>query len=214
LCGYEIDLKIYKSGSDLLFDLEEPKFHHTLDILLLDIGMPGLSGVETAVEARKIGYEGVLIFVTADNRHYEEAFDVMAFNYVVKGDHSAERFIEVFSKALSMAAKYRNNNVIFSNGSDLCKISIDQITYFEIIKGSLTVRYNGQKFEIRSTLEKIEEELSDRGFQRIHRNYIVSLTQVRSITYSEVIMQDGTSLPVGRRYYPELKSAVERITTG
>ena len=208
----DIEIKEYESGSDLMLDLENPKFYSILDILFLDISMPGISGIETAKAAREVGYTGIIIFLTVSKEHYEEAFDVGAFNYIIKGEHDGKRFEEIFLKAVRLAEELRKEVIVLSGGYELRQIAVRDIEYFEVIKRVLTVYYNDEKFKFTSSnLESLEGRLFDHGFQRIHRNYLVSLLHIKKLTYKEVTMRSGSVLPVGRKYYPDLKNAVEKI---
>ena len=211
---HDIDstIETYVNGNDLLFDLDDPKYCAALDLLLLDIKMPGIDGVQTAKEARKNGYNGIIVFVTASKEHYESAFDVGALNYITKGEHDWERFEKIFLEAVRRAGDMRQDVITLSGDNGLNQIEVRRIAYFEIIKGNMTVYCDCQEtHSCTSTLEKLEKQLSERNFQRIHRNYLVSLLHIKSISFKGVLMQDGTELPVGRRYYPELKEAVEKL---
>lgn len=205
-----IELKAYNSGSNLLFDMENPKFHSALDIIFLDITMPGIDGIDTAKAAREIGYTGVIVFITGSTKHYENAFDVGAFNYLVKG-HSWDRFESVFLKSVMHADEMRQQEIVLSGGGELRKIKIRDISHFEIIKRVMTVYYGDEKFEFISTFEKLENQLYKQGFQRIHRNYLISLLHVKNVNHKEVTMMNDTVLPVGRAYYADLKQEIEKI---
>ncbi|MCL2432892.1 MAG: LytTR family DNA-binding domain-containing protein [Clostridia bacterium] len=206
------EVMLYKNGNDLLFDLEDPMYYNTLDLLFLDIAMPGLDGVDTAKAARRIGYTGVIVFITASKAHYESAFDVGAFHYLTKGEHNWERFEEIFLKAVAQAESRRQENVVLPlPGGDIQQVQVQDILYFEMLKGVLTAHCETQSYECVSTLEKLESELKKYGFQRVHRSYVLCLLYVKSISYQEVIMQNGTALPVGRKFYPELKEAIRKM---
>ena len=209
---YNIDVAIkeYNSGSDLMFDLEDPKFHNTLDLLFLDISMPGLSGVEVAREAREAGYTGVIIFVTASDEHYGDAFDIGAFHYIRKGD-SAARFEEIFLKAVDMAGTINQKEISLSGWGEIRKIKVNSIHYFEVINRIIFVYYDDQEFQFQGNLSILEEQLADAGFMRIHRNYLISLSHVESITFKFVLMTNGKELPVGRTRYSDLKEAVKNM---
>jgi DNA-binding LytR/AlgR family response regulator len=206
----EAEIKTYKSGSDLLFDLEDPKFFGTLDLLFLDIAMPGVDGVETARCARKVGYSGLIIFITSSDKHYADAFDVGAFHYITKGE-SAQRFEKIFMKAVEMSKELHKEHILLSSWGEFKKIKIRNIYYFEVNGGVTTVVYNNDRFDFTGSLSGLEVRLEKCGFQRVHRKYLVSLTHVKSITHTEVIMENGDVLPVGRTHYPELKEEIERI---
>jgi DNA-binding LytR/AlgR family response regulator len=207
----DIEIKSYVSGSDLLFDLEDPKFFSTLDLLFLDITMPGIDGVQTAKYARKIGYTGLIIFITASDEHYAQAFDVGAFHYIPK-DGNIKRFEEIFVRALDLSKEIHQEQIFLFAWGELKQIKIREIYYFEVVKGTMTVFYEGDKsFEFNGTLDKIEERLKDSGFQRIHRNYLVSLPHVKGATYTEITMTNGVVLPVGRTHYHELKDEINKL---
>jgi DNA-binding LytR/AlgR family response regulator len=206
----ETEIKVYESGDDLLFDLEDPKFFNTLDLLFLDIAMPGIDGVETARYARKIGYTGLIIFITSSHEHYIDAFDVGAFHYIVKGEDMS-RFEDIFMKAVEVSAEIHQEKILLSAWGELKQLKIRDIYYFEVLKGTMTVYYDGGVFEFNATLDRLEERLKDCGFQRIHRNYLVSLIHVKSVTYTETIMVNDAALPVGRTFYPELKEGIKRM---
>lgn len=211
---HNIDAKIkaYINGSDLMFDLEEPRFRNTLDLLFLDITMPGIDGVEVAREARDLGYNGVIVFITSSKEHYSDAFDVRAFHYLVKGE-SAARFEEIFLSAVELSQDANREEVVLSGlGGELKNIKLNSIEYFEIANGVLTVYYDSQKFKFLGSLNKLEDQLKDNGFQRIQRNHLVSILHIKSISFNGVTMLDGKELPVGRKYYPDLRNAVSSLT--
>jgi len=206
-----IEIKTYINGDDLLLDLEDPRLYLTLDLLLLDINMPGINGIETAQTARQVGYTGVVVFISASKRYYESAFDVGAFHYITKGEHSYERFEEIMLKAVAQAELKRRGTLTLYNSGEVRQIKAEEIEYIELVKRVTTVYYAGQTFCCTYTLEKLEQELSRGGFLRIHRSCLVSLAHVQRISYEQVTLRSGAVLPVGRKYYPELKEAVMRM---
>ena len=209
--GIDVGIREYESGSDLMFDLEDPKFHNTLDILFLDISMPGISGIETAKQARKAGYTGVIVFVTSSEEHYRDAFDVGAFNYITKGEN-IKRFEEIFLKAADAAKEKQSERITLSGWRELEHIEIRSIVYFEVVKGIITVYYDGdKKFAFNGSFGRLENELSHHGFYRLHRNYIVSLVHVKKISFTEVTMTNGDVLPVGRKRYRDFKTTIEKL---
>ena len=84
-----------------------------------------------------------------------------------------------------------------------------EIRYFEIMQKIVTVYYSDTSFEFVSTMGKLENLLFAKGFVRISRSYMVSTKYIASFSYDKVIMADGTELPVGRKYYKDLKVAMK-----
>ena len=88
-------------------------------------------------------------------------------------------------------------------------IPLTDILYFEVIRRIITVHYGSEAFEFYSTMGKLENMLSQKGFVRIHRAFIVGHRHVASIKNNEVVMRDGTRLPVGRTYLKKLREKQE-----
>lgn len=210
---YKIDLAIkdYTSGDSLLFDMENPQFFSKVDIIFLDIRMPGSDGIQVANEVRRLGYNGIIIFITVSDKHYEDAFDAKAFNYVRKGREFLARFEKIFLEAVKTAENAQQDIVIFSCCGEFRQILIKDISYFEIVKNIIVVHYNDDSFEFVSSLGKIEEQLYGHGFQRVHRSFLISLYYVQSYTYGELTMTDGTKIPVSRKYNQDLKEALNEM---
>lgn len=206
----DLEMKEYESCESLLFDMEEPGFLGLIDVLFLETDMPGLNGIHISNEARRLGYRGLIIFLTGSAEYYEEAFDANAFNYVRKGKEHLPRFENIFVNAAQAAHKVKKEYVIFNCAGEYCQIEIGDIKYFEIKDHIIEVHYKNKCFEFISTLGKIEAQLFGRGFQRIHRSFLVSLDYVTKMTYEEVTIKGGNKLPVGRTYCSTLKTAMDK----
>ena len=201
----DLSIKEYLRGGDLMCDLEEPRFYNTLDILFLDIRMPGISGVSVASEARRLGYSGVIVFITASDEHYRDAFDIGAFNYIRKGE-SVSRVEEVFLSAVETAKQINSAHITLGSWGEIRKIPIGAIDYFEVDKKKVFCYYDGGKFGFPGTLCPLEERLKDSGFIRIHRNYLISLSRLDSVSYTHAVI-GGKRLPVGRTHAKPLHDA-------
>ncbi|MDR0490695.1 MAG: response regulator [Oscillospiraceae bacterium] len=208
--GIDAEIKKYESGNDLMFDFDEPKFQNTLDLLFLDISMPGPSGIDIAREARELGFTGIIIFITGSEESYREAFDVGAFHYITKGE-SVQRFEEILLKAVESSRNSDRKEIVLSGWGEIKKLKISSIEYFEIINRIITVHYDNEEFEFQGSFQKLEEQLADKGFLRIHRNYLVSLSYIKSMTYNEAVMISGKTLPVGRKHHDGLKAAFGNV---
>lgn len=214
-CGIELEIKTYVNGNDIMFDIEEPKYLQKVDMMILNINMPGPSGIEVAKYARKSGYHGLIVFLTASQKHYEPAFDVRGFNYITKNEHAPKRFEQVFRAAIKEIKSNTKEAIVLSGAGQYRQIRVASIKYFEVEKHIITVFYgNDESFEFSSTLNKLENQLENRGFFRAQRAYLINMIHVLRVTFEAVVMKDGTKLPVGRKYYKELKEAFEDFCKG
>ena len=202
-------IKQYESSSDMLFDLDSPKLREELDILFLAADAPAYDGIETAYTLRRMGYGGQIIFMAQDHpgKRIEDIFEAQGADYLLKS--SSHRFEPIFERAIETVREIREEYVLYNRVGQYRQIAISDILYFDVRKNLVCVHYNHDSFEFLSTLTKVQMQLCERGFSRIHRLYVVSLDHVRSLTYTEAELSDGTKLPVGRTYYAAVKDALE-----
>lgn len=204
----QIKLKQYEHGEALLFDLEDTKVMNTVDIVLLDINMPGRNGIDVAHKLREYGYQGAIIFITKSEEHWRSAFDVKAFNYITKDNDIKERFMKVFWEAAEAAESRRGKTLLLSSVGETRQIAVGSISHFEVNQHLVTVYYNKDKFEFISSLVKIENMIFGNDFIRVHRSFLVSVSHIEKYNESEVVMMNGTVIPISRRYLTALKTAM------
>ena len=169
------------------------------DLIYLGFG-PGCDGIGLAQSLREAESRADIVFFTRDRERVFEAFDVSALHYLLDGQVSVSKFDEVFRRAELHASQRTQASIVLSCAGEQRRLPISQIYYFEVINRIVTVHYVGGTFEFYSTLSKIEDSLSSKGFVRIHRAYLVSQRFITGATHSEITLADGTKLPIGGRY--------------
>ena len=97
----DTELISYDSVSRLLFDMEDKL--NLIDIMILDINMPGINGMDFAKNIRENSYKGEIIFLTCSKDHMPGAFDVRAFNYIVKGETDIKRVEKIILDSIAVA---------------------------------------------------------------------------------------------------------------
>ena len=169
-----------------------------IDLLLLDIEMPGMTGLELT---KKLGNKSpLIIFTTAKPDYAVEAFELNVADYLVKPVLPA-RFLQAIEKAkeLTVATKKEDKPaeqdfVFVKDNGILKKINVEDIMYLEAM-GDYVKVYTGQRFHVlHSTLKSIEEKLPQSKFVKVHRSYIVSLSKIDFI-------QDG-AITIGKASVP------------
>src|SRR5215469_16340734 len=153
-----------------------------VDLLLLDIEMPGMTGLELT---KNLGKKSpLIIFTTAKTNYAVDAFELNVVDYLVKPIDPA-RFLKAIekvkealeSKRAEVEVKDKEFVFIKDNGV-LKKISADDILYLEAM-GDYVKIFTSQKFHIvHATLKSIEEKLSSSKFMRVHRSYIIALNKI------------------------------------
>ena len=205
----QVAIQSYDSGETLL---KQWQWSNT-DVLFLDIHMPIKDGVEVANELRAKGYQGEIIFLTVSKQHAVHAFNVDAFHYLVKGDTDQTKIEKVFMHAYADLIEKERTYITLSRGGDLRNIAVDSIYYFEMKNRRLTVYYQeNESFEFYSTLDKIEKELKDEGFVRVHQGFLVNMNKSKkSQNTKEINIVNGDVVPIGIRY---AKRYEERLDCG
>ncbi len=196
------------------------------DIVFLDIQMPKLTGFEML---ELLDNPPVIIFTTAYDQYAIKAFEVNAADYLLK-PFSAERFGEALKKAkLLLKNKSRGSEIIsglithtqettdylerivIKDGSKIHIIPVDTISCIEAQDDYVMIHSSVGSLLKQKTMKYFEEHLSPDDFLRIHRSYIAAISRIKKIELVEkesyqLILDDGTRLPVSKSGYDKLKS--------
>lgn len=173
------------------------------DVILLDIQMDGLDGMETAQRIRAMEPRTYIIFVTAlfTGSLVADAFDVRAFQYIVKDD--LPRTLPAALNSLVKDLKARSITVVVNRRE--VDLALADILYFEIDKRITAARMiRGRIVRFYMQVLELEEHLEGKGFIRCHRSFLVNGKQIRSVTSHRAIMSDYSEIPVGRSYYDQV----------
>lgn len=185
-----------------------------IDILLLDIEMPGMNGIELT---RNLGRNGpVIIFTTAKKDYAIEAFDLSVADYLLKPVRPA-RFIQSIDKARELLESRHkelhspDNEFVFIRDNGVLKsIRLDDILYLEAM-GDYVKLYTSRRFHaIHSTLKSVEEKLPLSRFMRVHRSYIVALDKIEALEDGSIIIQKE-AIPVADAYRAAFNSRLNLL---
>lgn len=204
--GIPIRLSTFSSGDELLFKMEDESGFP--DLLYLDILMPGTMGVDAAKKMRLMNIPSEIVFLTKHPEYMKDAFDVEALNYILKQEED-ERFERVFLQAVAKIRKKEQEVISFTCAGETRMIPVSDIRYFEVKNYVITVYYIGGQFEFYSTLGKIENALLGRKFIRSHRSFLIAIKEIKSLSRKGVVLLDGTELPMGRKYWNEVKEITD-----
>jgi DNA-binding LytR/AlgR family response regulator len=174
-----------------------------VDIILLDIEMPGMSGIELT---RNLGNKRPLIIFTTSKKDYAaEAFDLNVADFIVKPVTPA-RFIQAIEKAKEILqsnreeVSLREDEFIFIRDSNVVKrLKLDDILYAEAMGDYVKLHTPQRFFAIHSTLKAVEERLPISRFFRVHRSFIVAVDKIDTIQ-NGVIIINSKAIPVADAY--------------
>lgn len=182
------------------------EYDQDFDILFLDIKMAVMDGLETAKLLKERGREFILIFITSAEEYVYDAFDLEAFQYLVKpvDDEKLER---VLFSAVNKKIRPRENFLILSRNRQVSKINLDDVLYFEITGRIIRIHFKDRCTDYYEKISDLERKLSALDFFRCHKSYLVNLKLVREFTKTEIIMENGERLFLSRRRAQEFSRA-------
>lgn len=203
--GQEADVRLecvaFKSAESFLFEYEENK---NFDILLLDIQMGKMNGVELA-ECVRAGDNSVqIIFITGFSDYILRGYDVGALHFLLKPVEK-EKLFKVLFKAKENLKK-EEKYILVSSDSGSVKIKLSDIFYIEAFGHESVIYLKEQNIASKLSVSAVEKMLGS-GFVHTHRSYIVNLEKISGITASEVFLDCGKKIPVSRRLYNALNRA-------
>lgn len=176
------------------------------DIVFLDISMEKLDGVQTAKQIRAFHSDTAIVFVTAFIDYALEGYKVDAVRYILK-DTMDQAVTECMDAILH---RKKTARVAFSFMEGEKKLYTDNILYIESRKHKSVFFYMENdlvSYQIYEKLDVIEEKLSECGFLRIHKSYLVNMKHIRKINHYTASLDCGTELPVPRMKYQAVKEA-------
>lgn len=201
LRGHVCRICTFPSGEAFLFAYEEDKAY---DILLLDVKMRNISGIDLARRIRQEDDRAEIIFLTSYFEFAGEGYDVDALHYLLK-PVSEEKLMQVLDKAAEKLAEQPPHVVIAFEGSTI-KLYEAQILYVESFLHYISIHTAEGEYKIKENISSFGEKLSN-AFFRTHRSYLVSLRHIIRISRTSVTLEGEIELPLARGKYDEINRA-------
>lgn len=197
-----VELLSYVDAKAFLFAYGQEK---DFDLLLLDVEMPGMSGIALAKEIRQENRAVQIIFITGYYEYFSDGFDVSALHYLIK-PVDAGKLYPVLDRAVDNLA-YRERAVLVSTADGEFKIPQADIWYIEAENVHVIVHTAGGDYRMRIALAKFSAQL-DETFFKVHRSFVVNLKYIKRITRTEITMVNGDTVPISRGMYDAVHAAV------
>lgn len=197
-------IRQFQSGRELLQALE------SFDIIFLDIIMQELDGMKTAQLFRKKAFDKILIFVSSSREYVFEAYDVEAFQYLLKPVDD-RKLKSVLRKAVLKTERRSQEFIVVSRERQKKKLFLDDIYYFEINGRVVDVHGAEGIFTYYEQIGELEDKLRDKGFFRCHKSYLINLKYVDGYNRQEVILGNGETIVIAKRRYEEFCQKVLEV---
>lgn len=187
---------------------------HKIDLVFLDINMPEISGISFT---KSINKDIKIIFTTAYRDYAVEGFELQAVDYLLK-PISFERllkaintYFEVYSDSkLNINQQVKSNNFMFVRADRrMIKIDFNAIIYIESYSDYIKIHLASEAIITRETISAIEVKLPKHQFIRIHRSFIIALSQITSFTNEHITIKDK-ALSISRSYKKEVLKLLEQ----
>lgn len=198
--GTDVSVSEFPTAEAFLFEYEEL----VPDLVLLDIEMPGMNGVELAKRLRERNKLIQIVFITGFSEYIAEGYEVAALHYLLK-PVSPEKLFSTLDRALEKQ-EIDGRKIVFQTSVETVQLLFYEIRYIEVIKNYITI-YAKDSYTVKRTLKEIEKELDER-FLRVGRSYIVNLHFVSRVTRSEIFLRGGGSVPLPRGAYETVNRAI------
>lgn len=205
----EFSVEVLSSALELL------ETRHPCDIYFLDIGLPGVNGMEAAQIIRQTDEVTPIVFVTDLAQYAVRGYSVDALDFMVK-PVGYQDFALRMRRALRVMARNDGARVTLPTATGLRVVALRDVVFIEIIKHDLYWHVAGvaEPLRMRGSLKALEEELPQDRFCRIAAGYIVNMGHIKAASGSEVVMSDGTRLAVSRSRKAEALAAFSRFAGG
>lgn len=201
------ETETYTRSENLLYDITEDGFYY--DILLLDIEMPGITGMELAEKIRPHLPDVRIIFITSHMEYAIDAYELSIFRYVPKNDLE-KRLPSAVLDAVRLAELEEGRVYTIRTNSRLERIPYKSIYYIERDGKNAAIVTAAGVSKVRRTLAQIHEELDAEEFIYIDRGCIVNLIHIAQVKGNTAVLKDGSVLPVSRSHLQSVKEEINR----
>lgn len=179
---------------------------NTVDILFLDVEMPGMTGLELL---RVLNERPLTIMVTANKEYAVEAFELNVVDFLVKPFSlsrvtlAVEKAVELLLMRNSQLKRVEEDHFFIRDNKAIRKVQLADIRWIESKGDYVKIITTGLIHIIHSTLKNMEDNLPENKFARIHRGYLISLDKLEYIEDGAAYI-NGIALPVSETYKNEL----------
>lgn len=203
--GNDVFMSVFPSSESFLFQYAEDKNY---DILLLDVEMRELSGIDLAKRVRAERGRAEIVFITSHFEFIAEGYEVDALHYLVK-PVAEQKLFEVLDRAAERLALEPPSVVVNCDGGTMKLLEAD-ILYIESFAHYIEIHTPTDVYRLKESITAFGKRLSG-DFFRAHRSYIVNLKAVERISRSSLRLAGGAEIPLARGKYDGLNRAfIER----
>ena len=189
--GHAGVVRCFTSGEQLVWSRER------FDIVLMDIKLAGMSGMDAVQALRGHGKDSAVVFVTSCADEVYRAFDVDAVHYLLKPVED-DRLFHALDKAVERSGFRDSRGIAVPAGGTVQRVALRHILYCEAMDHKLYLNTAEGVVEYSGRLDTLESQLDDR-FYRCHRSYVVNMHHVHARESGFAVLNGGDRVPISRR---------------
>lgn len=187
------EVAYYSSAEELIRNMDR-----STEILLLDISMCGMTGMEAAKKLRAAGFAGDIIFITSMEQYAIEGYSVHAFGFITK-PVVFDEFKQTLLSCLKKRDSQKKNVLAVETAGGTEIINVNDIIYAEVYQHSTSfILKRGRHLVSPVQLNELEGKLAPQGFFRCHRSYLVNMRCITKIGQSELVLSGENTVPLSR----------------
>lgn len=178
----------------------------SIDVVITDIEMPGLNGINMAKELKNLQPRIQFIFVTNYTEYIQEVFSVNPVYYILK-PIDENKLAEALDKAINELSESDKRCLNITSKNKFIRIRFDDIKYIESYTRKIIIHETRRNTEILMKLDDFQKNLPCH-FIRVHKSYCVNINMIRSINNNRIELFSGEIVPVAKAKYPEIKKTI------
>lgn len=204
-CDSVGEIRTYTRSENLLYDITEDGFFY--DLVLLDIEMPGNSGMEVAEKIKPYLPNVKIIFITSHVEYAIDAFELSIFRYVPKDD-TEKRLPLAIRDAVRLIELEEGKAYTIQTSNRLEKIPYKEILYIQREGKNASIYTESGVSKVRKSLQQVYEELDSEEFIFIDRGCIVNMIHIMQIRGGMAVLKNEESLSISRSHLQEVKEQI------
>jgi len=197
----KLRLCVFSSGEELLEAYEK---NQRFSIILLDMQMKKLDGIQTAKVVREYDKDCIIIIVTSILEYAVEGYGINAFDFVLKSAVS-EKLKDVLLKAIRNIKMYHNQSYLIQTRDKVAGVKLSEILYFESNGKKVIVNCDDKTLVNNESISVAQKKLISNGFIRVSRYYLVNMYHLKEIRVKSLVLSNGEVLNYSSKLKSELK---------
>lgn len=206
----DLEISLFDSGEELV---EAYKSGQTFSIILLDMQMKELSGIETGALLRKYDKKAIIIIITSILEYAMDGYSIDAFEFILK-PIDQEKFDRVLEKAFRKIRDNMNKVYVFQVKDRVTIVKLMDIIYFESIGKKVDVHRLDGVVSSNESISTIEKNLVRNGFIRISRFYLLNMHYIKEIQVDNILLKDGKMLKYSEKLQKTIKEGYMNFMLG